>query len=110
MDLKQAVGANVRHHRRARGMTQEALAERVDVSIETIGKIERGVAAPSFDTVERVAVALDLHPLALFGIGDDAAPKGERGRLLSRINMTLSGMNENQMSRAAKMLEAFVGE
>lgn len=109
MDLKQALGSNIRHHRRAKGMTQEAVAERVEVSIETIGKIERGVAAPSFDTVERIAAALELPPLALFGVGEEAAPKGERGRLLARINATLSGMNEDQMARAAKMLEAFVG-
>lgn len=109
MDLKQALGANIRHHRRAQGMTQEALAEAVGVSIETVGKIERGVAAPSFDTVERIAAALGLPPLALFGVGEAAAPHGERGRLLARINAMLSGMNENQMARAAKMLEAFVG-
>lgn len=109
MDLKHALGANIRHHRRSKGMTQEALAERVDVSIETIGKIERGAGAPSFDTVERIAAALSLPPLALFGVGEDAAPQGERGRLLARINATLSNMNDDQIARAAKMLEAFVG-
>ncbi len=90
-------------------MTQEVLAERVGLSIETIGKIERGVAAPSFATVERIAAALGLPALALFGVGEEATPKGERGRLLARINATLAGMNEDQMTRAAKMLEAFVG-
>jgi transcriptional regulator with XRE-family HTH domain len=57
-------------------MTQEGLAERVDLSMETIGKIERGVAAPSFETPERIAEALNLPPLALFGIGKAAVPKG----------------------------------
>ena len=109
VDLKQAFGANIRHHRRAKGMTQDALAERVDVSTVTIGKIERGVAAPSFDTVERIAAALALPPLALFGVGDDVLPEGERGRLLGRITVTLSGMNEDQMARAANMLDAFMG-
>ena len=88
---------------------ENAPAERVGLSIETIGKIERGVAAPSFDTVERIAAALGLPALALFGVGEEATPEGERGRLLARINATLAGMNEDQMARAAKMLEAFVG-
>ena len=109
MDLRKALGANIRNHRRAQGLTQVTLADRVEVSIETIGKIERGVAAPSFDTVERIAAALNLPPLSLFGVGEGATPRGERGRLLARINATLSGMNEDQMARAAKMLEAFVG-
>jgi transcriptional regulator with XRE-family HTH domain len=109
VDLKQAFGAQVRHHRRARDLTQEDLAQRVEVSIETIGKIERGVAAPSFDTVERIAAALDLPPLALFGVGEGSTPRGERGRLLVRINGTLSGLNDEQLARVVKMLEAFAG-
>ncbi|MBN8967485.1 MAG: helix-turn-helix transcriptional regulator [Rhizobiales bacterium] len=109
MDLKQAFGTNVRHHRRAAGMTQESLAESVDVSVETIGKIERGVAAPSFDTVEKIALALGLPPLALFGVGDDATPKGERGKLLMHIHAVLADMNADQLARTASMLDAFMG-
>lgn len=109
MELRQVFGAGVRHHRRAQGMTQERLATLVDLSIETIGKIERGSAAPSFDTVERIASALNLPPVALFGVGDDALPKGERGKLLRRIQQTLADMNDEQMARAANMLSAFMG-
>ena len=109
MELKQEFGINVRQHRRAISMTQERLAELVDVSIETIGKIERGVAAPSFDTVEKIASALGLPAPALFGAGDHRHPKGERGKLIARINGTLGDMNDEQMARVAKMLEAFIG-
>jgi hypothetical protein len=42
-------------------------------------------------------------------VGEKAAPQSEHGRLLARINATLAEMNEDQMTRAAKMLEAFVG-
>ena len=90
-------------------MTQEHLAELVEVSIETIGKIERGVAAPSFDTAEKIAAALGLPSLALFGAGNEATPKGERGKLLVRIHATLGDMNEDQMARVANMLDAFMG-
>jgi transcriptional regulator with XRE-family HTH domain len=88
-------------------MTQEALAERVAVSIETIGKIERGVAAPSFDTVERIAQALGLPALALFGFGIEATPQGERGRLLARINADLSKLNDAELEKTARMLGAY---
>ena len=57
-----------------------------------------------------IAEALNLPPLALFGIGKEAVPKGERGRLLGRINATLSGMNDEQLARAARIMEAFVGQ
>jgi DNA-binding XRE family transcriptional regulator len=79
------------------------------VSSQTIGTIERGSAAASFETAARIARALDIPSAALFALGGDAMPKGDRGRLLQRINATLSRMNEAQLAKAAKMLEAFAG-
>ncbi len=107
MELQRLFGANVRHHRKAKGWTLEQLAGMIGVSRETIGKIERGVAAPLFETAEKIAAALDVPAPVLFGA--DAVPgTGERARLLTEINTTLSRMNDDQLGRAAKMLRAFV--
>ena len=105
--LKESFGANVRHHRRARGLSQDALAELIDVSIETIGKIERGVAAPSFDTLERLGSALKVPTAVFFGGVEKAVLSSERGRLVSQINTTLSKLNEKQLARAARLLRVF---
>jgi DNA-binding XRE family transcriptional regulator len=84
------------------------LAAVVGVSAITIGKIERGKAAPLFETAERIAAALDVAAPTLFGM--DVLPgSGDRARLLADIYRTLSRMNEDQLDRAAKMLKAFVG-
>lgn len=108
MELQNLFGANVRHHRKAKGWTLERLADEVGVTQETIGKIERGKAAPLFDTAEKIAAALGVPAPALFGA--DAAPgTGDRARLLTDIHRTLSRMNEDQLDRAAKILKAFVG-
>lgn len=110
MKLQTLFGANVRNHRKARGLTQEALAERVEVSMETIGKIERGAAAPTFATAEKLALALETPVTALFGNDHDSLPKGERGKRLAHISRSLSGMNDDQLSRVAKMIDAFTGK
>ncbi|WP_424547004.1 helix-turn-helix domain-containing protein [Shinella zoogloeoides] len=108
MDLLSLFGANVRHHRKAKGWTLEHLAAAVGVSAVTIGKIERGKAAPLFETAEKIAAALGVSAPVLFGA--DAAPgDGERARLLTEIHRTLSRMNEDQLDRAAKILKAFMG-
>ena len=99
MELQKIFGLNVRNHRKALELTQEELAERVEVTIETIGKIERGVAAPTFNTAEKIAGALKVNPVA-----DD-----ERSHILSEINQTLSGLNNDQLARVFKMIEAFRG-
>lgn len=109
MDLKTTFGTHVRQHRKAQGLTQDDLAARVEVSVETIGKIERGAAAPSFETAERIANALLIPPTALFGAPSDSSALSSRGRLVARIQQTLASLNEDQLGRAAKMLEAFAG-
>jgi transcriptional regulator with XRE-family HTH domain len=108
MELQKIIGANIRHYRRAAGWTLEQLSAEVGVSRETIGKIERGSAAPLFETAERIASALGIQALALFTL--EPTPAGERGRCLASINSTLSGMNDEQLDRADKMLKAFVGK
>jgi len=102
-------GANVRHQRRAKGWPQDRLAAAANVSSQTVGMIERGLAAASFETAARIARALDIPSAALFAVGAGDMPKGDRGKLLHRINATLSRMNEGQLAKAAKMLEVFAG-
>ncbi len=105
MELQRILGANVRHYRRSKGWTLERLASDVGVSRETIGKIERGVSAPLFDTVEKIALALGMSPIVLFNA--QPFPAGERGRLLAKINSTLANLNEKKLAAALRMLEAF---
>ncbi|CAN7225470.1 helix-turn-helix domain-containing protein [Pararhizobium sp. LjRoot238] len=108
MELQRLFGANVRHHRKAKGWTLEKLSEQVGVSRETIGKIERGKAAPLFETAEKIAAALEVPTIVLFG-ANSAPGNGDRARSLTDINGTLSRMNDEQLARAAKMLKAFLG-
>lgn len=104
MSLTKTFGANVRNYRKARGLSQEEFADAAELSVAMIGKIERGEAAPSFPSVERIAAALDVPEAVLFSSGTMTVPTGERGRLLQRINIQLSKLNNNGLARAAKML------
>ena len=75
-------------------------------NVAKMGKIERGEAAPSFPSVEKISAVLDLPEVVLFSAGTMTVPTGERGRMLQRINIQLSKLNNNELSRAAKMLTA----
>jgi transcriptional regulator with XRE-family HTH domain len=104
--LRQSFGANVRHYRKARDMNQRELADALELSVAMVGKIERGNVAPSFESIEKIARVLDVPEAILFSAGTMTVPTGERGRLLQRINIQLSKLNNNELSRAAKMLTA----
>jgi|GEM_PF-1183431 len=59
------LGAKIRLHRLAQGLTQEQLAERSSTTPSYIGQLERGEKDIRVSTLEKVALALnmDLHDM-----------------------------------------------
>jgi len=64
--LKQQFGKRLKALRRKRGMTQEQLADAVGLTVESISNIERGIHAPKFDNLEKLALILDVQVISLF--------------------------------------------
>ena len=61
MELNYAeVGGRVRDLRRARHLTQEALAEQCNISSPFLGHIERGTRKMSLETLAALAAALEV--------------------------------------------------
>jgi transcriptional regulator with XRE-family HTH domain len=54
------LGERVREQRRSRGLTQEALAEALDLSVAYVSLIERGGRNPPYTTVVAIARALGV--------------------------------------------------
>jgi transcriptional regulator with XRE-family HTH domain len=65
-NLRLQFGQRLRQLRRQRDMTQEQLAELISVSVEFVSNMERGINAPSFDTLGRLAAALKTTVADLF--------------------------------------------
>jgi transcriptional regulator with XRE-family HTH domain len=68
------VGRNVRHLRRQRGWSQEALAELVGNTSKHVGQIERGEVNVTLDILTAVAAALGVNVGELFGPPAAATP------------------------------------
>ena len=52
-------------HRRRRKLSQEALAELAGLSVSYVSMLERGLRSPPLGTLEQLANALRVRPLAL---------------------------------------------
>ncbi|MBV9570782.1 MAG: helix-turn-helix transcriptional regulator [Alphaproteobacteria bacterium] len=65
MRLARILGTNVRKYRKERGLSQEALADEVELAVTYVGQIERGLRNPTLDVVERFAKVLRVKPLDL---------------------------------------------
>jgi transcriptional regulator with XRE-family HTH domain len=105
VSLAVTFGTNLRNQRKAKGLTQAELAEKVDLSTEMVSKMERGAASPSFPTIEKLAKSLGVSEGAFFG-SEFAGPDSDRMRVLSKIQVRLSRLNDDQLVRANKMLAA----
>jgi transcriptional regulator with XRE-family HTH domain len=66
MTLQQVFIGNLKKFRRARRVSQMALAELCDTSGNYIGEIEMGRRIPSFEKIEKIASALRINPYELF--------------------------------------------
>ena len=65
MRWEAVVGRNVKRLRKAKKLTQEALAHAAEIDTRYVGGIERGQENPSVAVLGRLADALGVHPSAL---------------------------------------------
>jgi transcriptional regulator with XRE-family HTH domain len=65
MDVRSRLAANMKSLRKARGWSQEALADEAGLDRTYISGIERQVKNPTVTVVERIATALDCKLGAL---------------------------------------------
>ena len=70
-NLKVKFGRRLRQIRRLKNLTQEQLAEVTGISVEFVSNIERGINAPSFDTLEKLAEVLNVSYVDLFDFRDE---------------------------------------
>ena len=65
-NIKSKVGQKIKFFRRKIGVTQEALAEKANISVDFLSLIERGRNAPSLESLEKIANALSIKVSELF--------------------------------------------
>jgi transcriptional regulator with XRE-family HTH domain len=64
-DLQRRLGRNLRSVRRAKGLSQEAFADVLQIHRTYMGGLERGERNITLKTVERIAGALGVDPAEL---------------------------------------------
>jgi transcriptional regulator with XRE-family HTH domain len=64
-DLQRRLGTNLRSVRKAKGLSQEAFADVLQIHRTYVGGLERGERNITLKTVERIAGALGVDPAEL---------------------------------------------
>ena len=71
--LREKFGNRLKIIRLARSMSQEQFAELLEISVDFLSLIERGINAPSFENLEVFATQLGVPVHELFVFEDNAA-------------------------------------
>ena len=84
------LGRRVKELRRKQSLTQEALAEKLDISASFLGHIERGTRIASLETLVKLCIALDTDPNYLLA--------ASTGSLLRRVPESMSEETQKQLA------------
>ncbi len=75
MDIKKLLGKKIQKIRKTRGITQEKLAELVELDTSSISHIENGKYYPSAENLEKLLKVLNVTPSELFMMESNAPTK-----------------------------------
>jgi len=104
VDLRTRFGRLVRAHRMRVGLTQEALAERANISTDMISKIEGGSSGARFGVIGQIADALGVDPAELF---TPNLPAGQLQRaMLTDITSRLGSLSDRDLHWLSGVIEA----
>ena len=70
MDVRVLVGRNVRHYRKAAGISQEELAARARLDRTYVSGVERGIRNPTVLVLQDIAAALGIRAMDLLAPGE----------------------------------------
>lgn len=88
-------------------MTQSALAEASDLTVDMVSRIERGTSFPSFSALARLVEALKIDPAFLFGGTAKSSTVDTRPKLRA-LHLRLEQLGDDDLDRVKAMIELIV--
>ena len=98
------LGQRIREQRKAKGWTMEQFAEKVELSPNYVGDLERGNKIPSLETFIRIVEVLDVSADVL--IRDSVAPASYVAD--DELNRKLQQLTPGQKKAATDILNAYI--
>jgi transcriptional regulator with XRE-family HTH domain len=109
-DLKPIIAARLRAARKARQMSQAALAEAVSRTEEAISNIERGLALPRLDLLQKFSALLDVPLEEFVRVPDGDGAVAERARLEMEVQAMVRTLPLQRLRIAVRQVEALAAE
>lgn len=85
MDIKKKLGNRIKEIRIDHNLTQEALAEKINLSAKSLSQIELGNNFVSAETLESICTALNITPKTLFNFSDIGESEKPLKEIIKRL-------------------------
>ena len=102
--IEKSVGIRIQERRKACGLTQEQLAEKIDLSPNHLSAIERGVYSIKLDTLVQIINCLGCTADDLFC---DVIDSGYKNRA-SRLTDMLEGLKPEEQSNILDVVQTMI--
>lgn len=102
-ELYVIIAGNIRKERKKLRISQAELAERADISVDTVKGVENGRRAMSLDTYLRIVRALDTTPMALMG-------NNQTEDYMERFFFLVAGRSKEEIEFVLHMVEHLLKE
>ena len=103
MSIRKKFGNKLKVIRVENGFTQQDLAELADVQPHTIGQIETGRRAPSFDTLEKLSKAMNVDVSEFFEFDEVY----NDSKLIKKVNKLISNFDNTSLQYIVANIEQF---
>ncbi len=83
--IKKLLGRRIKEIRKAKGITQEQLAEAIGIGTPNISYIETGKFAPNIENFEKIVNALGVEPYELYMFGPQKTTEDIKNELFNAL-------------------------
>ena len=104
------LGLRLKSWRKQRKLTQEELAEQIDMSVHAVSAIERGVNFPTLKTIEKIGVILNIPIIEFYDLNnnvDMTTKQTDKEKLIKNILGVLYKLDEKELEIILKQVGAF---
>ena len=101
--LKQKFGKRLKELRKSKGLTQEKIAEMVNIEPPNLSKIECGMHFPLPDKIEKIALVLGVDVCELFNFGHIKT----REELINSLNNIIDNSDTKELESYLRMINLY---
>ena len=104
--LKRQVGSRLRDHRHARDLTQDDVAEALEIATESYGRLERGISFPSIPTLIKVLNLFEVSADDILGLARTNPPEPASGEVAMDVRRLLNLVRNEDAVTLKRITEA----